>query len=97
MPWVSSEWQELLHLSPHPRGGVGYRCAGLRGNYAGAVCHGTETTGEDAKNVGVKETNPRRPHFVVTGESIEIGTGDRCDCDGAAKKPYIITSYSNTS
>ena len=32
--------------------------------------------GTDAKNVGVEETNPRRPHFVVTGESAETGTGD---------------------
>lgn len=34
------------------------------------------------KNVGVEETNPRRPHFVVTEESTGSGTGDRWDCDG---------------
>ena len=29
------------------------------------------------KNVGVEETNPRRPHFVVTGENTGTGAGDR--------------------
>lgn len=40
-------------------------------------CHADrQTTGADAKNVGVEETNPRRPHFIVTGESAGTGTGD---------------------
>ena len=47
-----------------------------------AVCRGPEEAGADAKNVGVEETDPRRPHFVVTGESTGSGTGDRWDCDG---------------
>ena len=28
------------------------------------------------KNVGVEETNPRRPHFVVAGENTGTGAGD---------------------
>jgi len=34
------------------------------------------------KNVGVEETNPQRPHFVVTGENTGVGARDRRDCDG---------------
>ena len=41
-----------------------------------AVYYGTKTTDEDAKNVGVEETNPRRPHFVVTRENHIPGTGN---------------------
>ena len=36
--------------------------------------------------MGVEETNPRRPHFVVAGENSGAGAGDRRDCDGKAKK-----------
>ena len=39
--------------------------------------------------MGVEETNPRRPHFIVTGEGAETGTGDRCDCDGKNKTIVI--------
>jgi hypothetical protein len=41
------------------------------------VCRGTEEAGTSAKNVGVEETNPRRPHFVVAGENTESGARDR--------------------
>jgi len=34
------------------------------------------------KNVGVEETNPQRPHFVVAEKNSGVGAGDRCDCDG---------------
>lgn len=36
-------------------------------NCAGAVCRGSREAGTAAKNVGVEETNPRHPHFIVTG------------------------------
>ena len=58
-------------------------------NCAGAVCRGTEEAGTLAKNVGVEETNPRRPHFVVTGEGAEIGARDRLDCNGESPKTKI--------
>ena len=32
--------------------------------------------GTAAKNVGVEETDPRRPHFVVTGENTGTGVGN---------------------
>ena len=40
------------------------------------VCRGTKEAGTAAKNVGVEETDPRRPHFVVAGESSSTGTRD---------------------
>ena len=46
-------------------------------NCARAVCRGTKEAGTAAKNVGVEETNPRRPHFVVTGENTGTGVGNR--------------------
>ena len=41
------------------------------------VCGRTEKAGTAAKNVGVEETNPRRPHFIVTGEYTEAGDESR--------------------
>ena len=32
--------------------------------------------------MGLEETNPRRPHFIVTGEGAETGTGDWFYYDG---------------
>ena len=40
----------------------------------------------DAKNVGVEETDPRRPHFVVTGEHAETGVGNWWDRDGEIER-----------
>ena len=51
-----------------------------------AVCRGPEEAGADAKNVGVEETNPRRPHFVVAGEGAEVGARGRCNSDGDVRK-----------
>jgi len=53
------------------------------------VCRGTKEAGTAAKNVGVEETNPRRPHFVVTGEGAEIGARGRLDCNGESPKTKI--------
>ena len=58
-------------------GGFGCRVAGICPNCAGAVCRGSKEAGTSAKNVGVEETDPRRPHFVVTGESAGVGKRDR--------------------
>lgn len=44
---------------------------------ARAVCRGSREAGTAAKNVGVEETNPRRPHFIVTGEYTEAGDESR--------------------
>lgn len=58
-------------------------------NCARAVCRGSREAGTAAKNVGVEETNPRRPHFVVTGEGAEIGARGRLDCNGESPKTKI--------
>ena len=44
--------------------------------YCTLSCRGSREAGTAAKNVGVEETDPRRPHFVVTGEHAETGVGD---------------------
>ena len=51
--------------------------AGVYRNCARAVCRGTKEAGTAAKNVGVEETDPRRPHFCVTEKSAGTGAGDR--------------------
>ena len=76
VPWVSPEWKILLLLPPYPRGGTGCRGAGVCSNCAGAVRRGSKEAGTAVKNVGVAETDPRRPHFVVTGEYAETGVGN---------------------
>ena len=53
----------------------------IPGHEVGAVCRGTKEAGTAAKNVGVEETDPRRPHFVITGESSEIGRRGGCGRD----------------
>ena len=35
-----------------------------------------EETGTDTKTVGVEETDPRRPQFVIAEKSDGTGTGD---------------------
>ena len=37
----------------------------------------TKEAGTDAKNVGVEEANPRRPHFVIAGENSSVGARNR--------------------
>lgn len=39
--------------------------------------------------MGVEETGPRRPHFVVTEKNSGAGAGDRWDCDGKNKTIVI--------
>lgn len=36
---------------------------------------GAEGAEAETKNVGVEETDPRRPHFCVTGENSKSGAG----------------------
>jgi hypothetical protein len=53
------------------------------------VRRGSKEAGTAAKNVGVEETDPRRLHFVVTGEGAEIGARGRLDCNGESPKTKI--------
>jgi len=46
----------------------------LAGILGGRLLCAYEETGADAKSVGAEETNPRRPHVVVTEENSSIGT-----------------------
>ena len=54
-------------------GGMAGRIGGMLRERFGVE---TKEAGTNAKNVGVEETDPRRPHFVVTGKSNETGAGD---------------------
>ena len=51
----------------------------LRGDFAERRTHqdgrGAEGAEAETKNVGVEETDPRRPHFCVTGENSKSGAG----------------------
>ena len=46
-------------------------------DHAGQDGRGAEESEAEAKNVGIDETNPRHPHFCVTGENSKIRAGNR--------------------
>ena len=55
-------------------------------DHAGQDGRGAEESEAEAKNVGIEETNPRHPHFCVTGENSKIRAGKRENCD---RKNYM--------
>ena len=73
------EWKKLLQFSPYPRGNAGYYGVGASHGGSGQSRQRAGEPCETAKNVGVEETSPRRPHFIVAGKDSRAGAGDRWD------------------
>ena len=71
-----------MKVSPYPGGGTRGSGAGVCPDHAGQDGRGAERTEAEAKNVGVEETDPRRPHFSVTGESSGVRAGNRPNHNG---------------
>ena len=69
------ERKKLLQLPPDPRGNVGHYGVGVSHGGSGQSCQRAGKPCETAKNVGVEETSPRRPHFCATGENSKTGAG----------------------
>ncbi|MEI3305620.1 MAG: recombinase family protein [Dysosmobacter sp.] len=65
--------------SPYPRGNAGYYGVGASHGGSGQSRQRAGEPCETAKNVGVEETSPRRPHFIVAGKDSRAGAGDRWD------------------
>ena len=74
------EWEKILQIPPYPRGNTGCHSVGVSHGNSGQSRQRAGETCETAKNVGVEETGPRRPHFIVTEKNSASGGGDRWDC-----------------